>query len=88
MWIVLNFFALVIFIKGMLHPKMKTVPNCTQTCMSFSSAEQKARYLQFFGTIDFHNRKKISYGSQWFFKISSFVLSRKTHTGLQQLELD
>ncbi len=85
-------------LKGIVHPKMKILSSFThpQVVPNFyeflCSAEHKGRFFWrkfvirlFWGTIDFHSRKKNYYGSQWcprtalfptFFRISSFVFSR------------
>jgi len=75
-------------IKEILHPKMKIQSSFThpQVVVSFFCWTQRKMFWrtiatkQLFGTVCFHSRKKKYYASHWFqsfFKISSFVFSRR-----------
>ncbi len=98
----LSFQSNVMSFKGIVHPKMKILSSFTHPQSSskpvwislFCRAQRKIFWRKFvtrlfWGTIDFHSRKKKYYGSQWcprtalfptFFRISSFVFSRTRHS--------
>ncbi len=91
-------------LKGIVHPKMKMRSSFTHPYSSsrpvwislFCWTQRNILWIKlvtrlFWGTIDFHSRRKNYYGSQWcprtalfptFFRISSFVFSR-TNTFIQ-----